>query len=675
MGLPPGVYDLDVDAPGYARAVITGVDVTSINAVETVKMTAESVLTGTISISDGGPGESTVQVEAVPSDNSGANQDYLNSSDLNTFTLAGLPGNTYNVTISMDGYIPQVITSVAVPPGQTVSLGTITLAPASEIDGTITSTDWNTAAAELLVEALQGSTVVGSAIADSSGNFQIIGLPAGTYTLTLPNVFDAFVVAPTVSVTAGQTVSGVAIQIQLGATISGTVTQSTTNVLIAGIPVLLSGPGGVSETTNTDSNGDYQFSGLGTGDYQVYLLIGGSQTAKTVSVTSLVGTVVTADLQLAYIGTIRGSVTDGAGKPITDGEVTLISGGTPVASATTDQSGSYQFLVLQPGTYDLSAVASEANLLDLASGIIVNAGDAMTQNFQSGSAKLTVNVSDASQQLAGDFVSLERTVDGTRAIVEQATVGSDGTASFGNLAPDDYTVVVTSPNGDFDQATIPVVAGSSTNTDLALTAQAAISGTITDSFGNPVTGATVSVQSAGTLQQGYSAVTLDDGSYVINGIASGVYDVTVFANNYQATTQTAVTVSTTTTVNAILLPSVTRISGNVVDASGNVVPGGIVAVLDSTGHILGFDDVHPDGSFFVTSAYGTNLSLQIDAQGYLPLSSGAFNAPVGSSIVLNPIMSHPVAIDPTATQASSVQQKWTIKDCGYCKSGGQQDIQ
>jgi hypothetical protein len=649
-GLPAGVYDLVVDAAVYARKVVTGVDVTSANALETVTLSAESSLTGSIRLADGGPGESGLQILAVPasniaSSNGGMNQVYSASSDLNTFTLGGLPGDSYDVTISMPGYIPESLANVSVLPGQTLSLGTITLDPASEIAGTITSSDPNTAPAGLTVEALQGGTVVGSAVADDAGSFQIADLPAGTYTLALPEATAALATAPTVSVTTAQTVNNVAVEIQPGGIISGTVSQTTSNALIAGIPVFLSGPGGLSKTTATDSNGNYRFSGLGTGDYQVYLLVGGSQTAEAVSVTSLDGTVLTANLQLAYVGIISGNLTDGAGQPITDGTLTLFDSGSPVASATADQSGAYEFLVLQPGTYDLMATASQATF-DLVAGITVKAGDALVQNFQSGSATVTLTVSDGGQAVAGDVVALASTVEGNLATLEQTNVGSDGTASFANLVAGNYTVIALGPDGDGGQSTSAVPAGASITVPLTLAAQGTISGTVTDANGKPVRGASVIVQTGANLKQGYSGTTLDDGSYSINGLPQGSYDVTMVAPGYQASTQTAISVPSAIEVNATLVASTTSISGTVTDASGKAVPSGTAAVVDSAGHILGFAFVQPDGSFAISSAFGNNLKLQIDAPGYLLFSSKTFDAPAGSKTTINPAMAAPLAIDP-----------------------------
>ena len=224
----------------------------------------------------------------------------------------------------------------------------------------------------MLVEALQGSTVVGSTITDSSGNFQITNLSPGTYTLAAQS--GPIVALPPVTVALGRTVTGQSILVQPGGTIIGAVTGPVSAPL-AGMSVFLAGPGGLSETTTTDSNGNYQFTGLNTGSYQVYLLIGGAQTSQAVSVTSLDGTAVTANLQLAYAAMVTGTLTDGSGNPITDGTVTLYQSGQAIANAQTNAAGVYTFLIIQPGTFDLAALASEGTF-GVVTGLVVNAGSA-----------------------------------------------------------------------------------------------------------------------------------------------------------------------------------------------------------------------------------------------------------------------------------------------------------
>ena len=379
-GLPAGIYDLVVTASGYAQAEVLGVDVSQSNVSETVNLAVQSSISGVVSLSSGGPAESTLDVTASIFGSTDANQTFTNSSTSTSFTLDGLSAGTYDVTLGLPGYISQTISSVVVGAGESLDLGTITLAPASEIDGTVTSTDPNNPAAEMLVQALQGGTVVGSAVTDSSGNFQIINLSPGTYTLAAPS--GAVVTAPTVTLALGQTVTGQSILVQPGGTIAGAVT-SPGNLPLAGMSVFLAGPGGLSETSTTDSSGDYQFAGLITGSYEVYLLIAGRQTSQAVSVSSVDGSAITADLQLAYAATITGTLVDGSGNPIPDGIVTLYQSGAPIADAQTSASGVYTFLILDPGTFDLAAAASDGTF-NVVTGLVVNAGASVTQNFQVG---------------------------------------------------------------------------------------------------------------------------------------------------------------------------------------------------------------------------------------------------------------------------------------------------
>jgi hypothetical protein len=365
---------------------------------------------------------------------------------------------------------------------------------------------------------------------------------------------------------------------------------------------------------------------------------------------------VTANLQLASVATVTGTLTDSSGNPITDGAVTLLQAGAAITNALTNTSGVYTFLILQPGTFDLAASAPEGTF-PVVSSLVVNAGATVTQNFQAGSATLTVAVSDPAQPVAGDLVALAAVVDGSPAVLSQATVAADGTASFSQLAAGDYTVFASSSTGDFGQTTVSIAAGGSVTARVALAAQAAVSGTVTDSSAHPLSGATVVFQSTTNLQQGASALTAADGTYTITGLAPGTYDVTVFAAGFVANTRTGVALSPSATaaVNLTLVPSATTISGNLVDPANHPVPAGAVTVLDAHGHIIGQATVGPDGSFQVTTAQGTGLTLQVAAQGYAAPSPTPFTAPAGAATVLDPIVLHAVAIDPAASGPGGAQ--------------------
>ena len=105
----------------------------------------------------------------------------------------------------------------------------VLVATAQAMAGSVSGTVKNNAGAAVSnaeVLAQQNGTTVNAGVTDSSGNFQINALPAGSYTLLVENAWTnqageaqtatgadgtADVTGPTVTVTAGQTTSGVAI--------------------------------------------------------------------------------------------------------------------------------------------------------------------------------------------------------------------------------------------------------------------------------------------------------------------------------------------------------------------------------------------------------------------------------------------------------------------------------
>ena len=330
----------------------------------------------------------------------------------------------------------------------------------------------------------------------------------------------------------------------------------------------------------------------------------------------------------------------------------MFQSGNAVASAQTDSSGDYDFLIVQPGTFDVSAVAPEGTF-NVATGVVVATGASVTQNFQAGNSTLTVTVTDGIQSVTGDTVTLDCSAEGSSQSVAQATVGTNGTATFSGLVAGNYTVTSYSASGDAGQAPVTVPANGSASASVVLTTQASLSGTITDGNGNPISGATVVAQLSSNLQQTYLATTASDGTYSLAGLPPGVYDITIFADQYAAITQASVSVQTTATVNAALTASTTTINGTLVDTAGNPVSTGSVGVYDASGHLIGAAQVNANGSFSISSASGNNLTLQAYATGYAIPAALMINAPVGVNTQLSAIVLQQVAIDPNATWTTS----------------------
>ena len=645
-GLPAGDFDLVVNAPGYAQAEIVGVDASGGDAVQDVGMAAQSSLLGTVTLASGGPGGAELVIVATLVGGSDADQIYSTSSTTTSFQLDGLPAGTYDITVSMPGYIAQTLSAVVVPSGESVDLGELTLQPASEIDGVVTSSDPNNPPAHIVVEAWQNGTVAGPT-------------PSRTTSVISRSLTLSQAHTNSRAVRSGRFRAdghGGFRRNDPGRRHRSSTRRDDTGTLtgqggepLGGVPVNLAGPNGLFQGTTTSSDGTYEFTGLAAGSgYQVYLPIGGANTSQVVSITEVDGTAVTADLQLAYAATITGTLTDKLNNPITDGTVTLYLAGEAITDAVTNSAGVYTFFVIEPGTFDLAAFAAEGTFATAAS-ISVTVGSTITQDFQTGTGTLVVAVSDGVTPVEGEYALLEADFAGHTNIVEQVAIAADGTATFSNLVAGDYTVVVVAANGHFGQTTANVVADATANANIALSTLATASGTITDGSANPLADAVVVFQPTGNLQQSFLAFTAADGKYSL-ALEPGTYDVTVFADGYAAHTQAGVVVSVSETVNDTLALSTTTVNATLVDGLGYPVPGGDVTVRAADGHVIGIASARPDGSFTVNTASGDNLTLELDVPSYASVGPIVFDAPAGTTTTLDPIVLQPVAIDPGDNQ-------------------------
>ena len=217
---------------------------------------------------------------------------------------------------------------------------------------------------------------------------------------------------------------------------------------------------------------------------------------------------------------------------------------------------------------------------------------------------------------------------------------------FFDLVTGSYGVTVSLDNGDTGQADAVVTSAGSTTVSISLASMAIVSGSVTDTSGNPIASATVILQSTSDSNLFYTTQTDDQGTYSLTGIAPGIYEAIIFSDGYQAMVQSQLAVSGSTSFGASLAASTTTISGKLVDTSNNPIPAGEVLILNASGLTLGSAHVNQDGDFQITSAQGTNLKLSIFAEGYMVPSQALFSATPGTQVSLGSIVLVPVAMDP-----------------------------
>ena len=445
-------------------------------------------ISGTITDAAGGAAISGVTVSAYTY--SGASLSYVGSSTTDGsghYTITGLSTGSYKVQFSAAGYLTQAynnrqsLTSgdpVSVTYGQTTTGIDATLVRGATITGTVTDASTQAGVFNAFVTAYdsQGLPVVTTSTS-SNGSYQLT-VPAGSYSVGftegvnqnyLPQYYSgqsSLSAANQITVSGGQTVSGIDAALQSGGQITGTVTDASTGSPVSGIWVYAMTTGGQYLTSaQTNSQGNYSLGGLTTGSYTVEFYESSStenylpqyydgkttlQNADAIPVTA--GQATTGiDAAMQPGGQITGTVTSNAtGKPIPGVEVTA-SGGSTYDNATTDANGNYTLNNLPTGSYQLyfsdpqdlhlpqyyDDAATSAN----ATSVAVSAGQTEPgiDAALAPAGRITGSVLDAENggPVSGATVTLYDAGDN---YVTSTSTDGTGSYSFGPLAAGQYEV-------------------------------------------------------------------------------------------------------------------------------------------------------------------------------------------------------------------------------------------
>ncbi|GAB6937839.1 hypothetical protein JCM11754A_13630 [Isoptericola variabilis] len=430
--------------------------------------------------------------------------------------------------------------------------------------------------------------------------------------------------------------------------ITGAVTLDDGSPL-EGSTLTLFGPDGTAlATTTSGADGSYAFEGYTAApgyrveltelpgpsdDHPFGLVAAGPTVVDDVDLTEADGV---ADFQARDIEpvAVSGTVLDDDGNPVPGATVTLtpVGGGDPITTVTNSRG---EYLVddvawdvdgNQPQEYEfaLSDLPEGYTVTGTPPNLTVEVGqeDASTGNDFTvrGPANVSGTVTAGGEPVAGVVVTL-----GDRS----TTTGADGTYTFGGVLPGDVTVTVEAPDGYTvdGPATRDVTVGTDdvTGVDFALAALGAVGGTVTDDAGDPVPGATVTVEGP----DGRVTLTTDDaGGYFLGDLPPGDYTIVLTVPDGYTAEKTERSVSITPAGETLLAedfavvadpvePPVHPVSGTVTDTDGAAVPGAEVVVTDADGEEVATATTDDDGAWTAELPDGAYTATVTPPDGYV----------------------------------------------------------
>ncbi|MCX6583419.1 MAG: carboxypeptidase regulatory-like domain-containing protein [Candidatus Aminicenantes bacterium] len=548
------------------------------------------------------------------------------------------------------------------------------LATGGGITGRVTDESGNGIAdAGVNIQDTNGSNVDGTRT-DADGNYSFQGLPAGNWKVyfnaaNVGNYLPLYYnnkdgwnpqLADSISVTAGQTVTGIDAQLTPGGIISGRVVDQAGNgIPNASVEVMDIVQYYTINRSNTDANGYYTARGLPAGTWKIRFDATGignyvpefyndkfkHQDADTVAV-AIGQTTGNIDAQLADGGIITGRVTDGSGNGITSVSIEIRDAANyTFIWAGTDDSGYYTAQGVPAGNWRVFFRAPQSSNFvseyyndklwqESTDPVNVIAGQT-TANID---AQLAAggSISGRVIDMAGNGVAniYIRVCDASNNnwLPGSAATDSGGYYTFNGIPTGNYKVRFDTYNElyliqeyyndkSFQEIADPVsVTAGQTTADInaQLAAGGSISGRVTDENGNGVANVWVTIfnsnNGSGNVNGAFTDMT---GNYVVHfGLSAGAYKVYFDARNRglnyinewynnkesfaNADAVIVVTGQITTGIDAQLAGG-GAISGRVIDESGNGIANARVNIQDANGSNITWTGTDADGNY---SAYG-----------------------------------------------------------------------
>jgi hypothetical protein len=593
-GLPSGSFRVLASANGYVREYSDGayfadeatpVEVTAPGTLSNVDFTLDlgGSISGIVAQADGTL-LSAVEVGASMVDGSYESAEFLTSAD-GSYTVAGLPSGDYLVSARSKGYVTEYYegayigdqsTSIAVTQFEDTPNIDFTLDPSHSINGYVHETDGVSPVfgARVWARFINTSAFDGQmSFTAPDGSYSIDGLPLGTYRVTTEAIgfarqyyrgIQTYFRATPVSVSALDDTFGVDFALDPGGTISGTVTRSDGAGMLNGARVVAEVPNSFDRyDAVVTADGSYSITGLPSGSYRVSAHAGGhviqyygdTYVSSEAASVDVVAPQETAGINLALDagGSISGIVQGTAYLPVPGATLraSMVDGSYWSEDVHSSRDGSYTINGLPTGTY---RVFSEAH------GYVREYYDGSSSSYSATPVNVVaqvdtpgVNISlDQGGSISGSVHSAEDGAPIYDAIIWVSgggtwtaySAGENGSFRISGLADGNYRLHADAPEYAleyyldtyaYSQATdVPVVVSQDTQgIDFLLGVGGSISGRVYEADGTtPLVGANVRAVRVDRTYFIISALSTHDGSYQIDRLPSGDYDVYAIAADH-----------------------------------------------------------------------------------------------------------------------------------------------
>jgi protocatechuate 3,4-dioxygenase beta subunit len=682
-GLVTGEYRVDVWAEGYLHEYYNGMrqpeDATPASVLEgqetpniNFSLDLGGTISGIVTDAQGNPIEGA-WVEAY-SDDGGGWGDAETGSD-GTYKITGLVTGEYRVDVWAEGYFQQfydgvrdweLATLVPVVEGQDTPNINFGLDLGGTISGIVTDAQGNPIEGAWVEAYSDNGNGWGNAETGSDGSYNIGGLVAGEYRVEIwadgylhefYNSVRDWELATLVPVVEGQDTPNINFSLDVGGTLSGIVTDAQGMPIEGAWVHAQSDDGSGWGYTETSPDGFYNIGGLATGEYRVEVWADGYlheyyNSVRDWGLATLVPVVEGQDtpninFSLDVGGTISGIVTDTQGNPIDGAWVHAQSDdGSGWGYTETGPDGFYNIGGLATSEYRVE-VRADGYLREYYDGVrdwenatlvpVVEGQDTPNINFSLDvGGTISGIVTDAQGNPIEGAWAEAYANDGSG--WGYAETDAEGSYKIVGLASSEYLVEVWADgylheyydgaHQTGDATFVGVTEGQDTlGIDFSLDVGGTISGVVTDAQGNPIEGAWVGADREGGGGGG-DAQTDADGSYQIDGLATGEYLVLAGAYGYlgefydgvrnweDATLAPVVEVRDTPNINFRLDVGGT-ISGIVTDAQGNPIERAWVETESVDGNGRSYARTGPDGSYKTIGLASGEYRVDVWVGGYL----------------------------------------------------------